>query len=332
MNGLCFIPAILKIFFTVRRGMSRLAKLAVYVLDLLSIVCQATIFFVFKAYSNVDRKPSASASDSVEFSSASTSSDVVSNEKDDFFIAYSIISAFLISLSYWQNFTEVRFSTNRITMFLQAQINELRKHNAKIYMIISPIKVLLIFFFAYALVPEQVQNKFGEFSNNLNTTKTRGYEPMVSLRTSSADSSFNDAQTMSGPFKLNGKSVNDLFYANNDFIIPFLIYVISSLICYYTARVSCKVLMQGIGFALPLALATPVTFVVLFVSSIRANFEHITMFKGTLGEYFYWDSFRVSDAMYTILIGFILYYASQLWIASHIWSPKLERMAKNERF
>jgi len=30
-------------------------------------------------------------------------------------------------------------------------------------------------------------------------------------------------------------------------------------------------------------------------------------------------------------MGFALYWLSQLWITSHIWFPKLERLAKNER-
>ncbi len=35
--------------------------------------------------------------------------------------------------------------------------------------------------------------------------------------------------------------------------------------------------------------------------------------------------------MFTIAIGLSVYWLSQLWVTSHIWFPKLERMAKNER-
>ncbi len=31
------------------------------------------------------------------------------------------------------------------------------------------------------------------------------------------------------------------------------------------------------------------------------------------------------------LLGFCVYWLSQLWIASHLWFPKIERLAKNER-
>jgi hypothetical protein len=42
-------------------------------------------------------------------------------------------------------------------------------------------------------------------------------------------------------------------------------------------------------------------------------------------------NFKASEAHLTIVIGFCLFWLSQLWIASHIWFPKLERLAKNER-
>jgi chitin synthase len=253
---------------------------------------------VFKVYGDFDKKPTAPVTNNFDQQRGGASAASLAKEKDDMFFVYVIISALLISLSYWQNFTEVRFSTNRLTIFLQKQINELRKHNSKIYMIVSPIKVLLIFFFAYALVPEQVQSQFSQFDKKLNFT-TGGKRADTGLFKMSLSSSgyMTTAPVFSGPqTRLASKQRHDLFYDNNDFIIPFVIHVISSIICYYTARVSCKVLMQGIGFALPLALSTPVTFIVLFVSSVRMQYEKIEMFTGPLSAFFYLDSFNSKNS------------------------------------
>jgi chitin synthase len=89
--------------------------------------------------------------------------------------------------------------------------------------------------------------------------------------------------------------------------------------------------MQGLGFSLPLVLATPVTFIVFLVSSLKTQFAHVTIFQGVMANFFYWEGFDAKKAMVSIVIGFFVYWASQLWVASHVWFPKLERLAKNER-
>ena len=105
--------------------------------------------------------------------------------------------------------------------------------------------------------------------------------------------------------------------------------------CYYTARIACKVLMQGLGFALPLVsqltVSAPVTFLVLLVASFKGDYQHITMFHGALGQYFYRDGFQITQSLVVTLLGFCVYWLSQLWIVSHIWFPKIEHLAKNER-
>ncbi len=290
--------------------MNRIQKFGAYVLDFLAILCQLTVLVLFRIYGDFDKKPLPpnQNSDSILAESQQV-------PKDEMFYVYVILSAMLISLSYWQNFTEVRFSSNRITMFLQAQINELRKHNSKIYMIVSPIKVVLIFFFAYVLMPEQVQSQFSQFDKQLNFTSGRRDSGL--LKMSIGTSSFTGTTITSGQSKLMTKSKHDLFYESSEFVIPFVIHIVSSIFCYYTARVSCKVLMQGIGFALPLALATPVTFIVMFVSSIRVQYESIEMFTGPLSEYFYLDSFNSLFFCCIILHIFLL-----INTKSNLKSPK----------
>ncbi len=292
MNALCFLPAVLKIIFTSHRGITRFKKSVTYFLDILAILCQASLPFVFKFVENFDGKNGESKT------------------KDTSFYIYLTLSSLLISLSYWENFTQVRFSSNKFTQFIQDQINELRKYNAKIYLIVSPIKVFLLFFFGYVFLPTNVQNQYFNFNKRINQTSI--------LRNAFGNQNSDLVKS-------------DLFFSTAAVYIPCVLHVISSIFCFYTARIACKVLMQGLGFSLPLVLSTPVTFLVLMVSSFKAQFDNITIFHGGLGQFFYWDGFNVQRIAVTIAIGFFIYWVSQLWIASHIWYPKLERLAKNER-
>lgn len=282
MNALCLVPAVLKIIFTSYRGMTRLQKLLCYLLDVLAIACQATVFVLFKFYAGFDVKPPSTNTNNL--SSFDTPEEVTGvASKDDWFVIYVALSSFLISLSYWQNFTEVRFSSNRITLFLQNQINDLRKHNAKIYMIISPLKVLMLFVWTYLMLPESAKVFFDKYSHSLNSTTKNGFTPMVSMGTSSITSSM---------YTKEGKIGKDLFMESSGYWAPFITHVVSSLLCYYTGRITCKVLMQGIGFALPLALTTPLSFLIFLFVSMRSNGSVIPMVNGRLGTYFYWEKFN----------------------------------------
>jgi chitin synthase len=280
MNSLCIIPALLKIIYSSNRGMTRLKRTVTFGLDILAFIAQLSILFLFKLMINYEAKP----------------------KTDDMLIINFCVSVVLVSLSYWENFSQVRFSSNKVTLFIQNQINDLRKHNAKIYLLVSPVKVVLIYAFAYVFSLKTVQHKFAIIGKRVN-----------------------QSELLQSHFK------NDLFFLNSGYLIPFIIHIVSSILCYYTARIACKVLMQGLGFSLPLALSTPVTFLVLSVASLRGGFEHFTMFHGVLGNFFYWDALNIKQSIVIIALGFALYWVSQMWIVSHIWFPKLERLAKNER-
>lgn len=90
--------------------------------------------------------------------------------------------------------------------------------------------------------------------------------------------------------------------------------------------------MQKFGFALPLTLTMPLTYLIMFLLSMSNGFlPQFELFTGILGQYFYLDGFNINIDYITVIIGFSVFWLSQLWITSHIWFPKLERMAKNER-
>jgi chitin synthase len=299
MNSLCIVPAILKIIFTPNRGMTRLKRFVTFLFDIIAIICQVSIVVLFKIiYAETTSPERKQQSDS---------------GSQNMLLAYMCLASFCVSLSYWQNFSQVKYSTNKVVIFIQDQINDLRRHNAKIYLLVSPVKVVLMFTFAYAFMPNSVEEQFSLFNNRVNFT-----HQYTAAGTIGSESHY---------YRNHG----DLFFIHSGYILPFVLHVVSSMFCYYTARIACKVLMQGIGFSLPLALSTPITFLVLLVVSFKGDYQHITMFKGLLGQYFYWDGFMISQSLMTTLIGFFVYWLSQLWITSHIWFPKIERLAKNER-
>lgn len=161
MNALCLVPAVLKIIFSSRRNLTRLQKLITFILDVAAILCQTSVLIIFKFYPEFDSKTA------LGFGRRQR---VLVEEKTDMFLLYMALSAILVSLSYWQNYAEVRFSNLRLTRFVQTQISEIRKYNSKIYVFVSPIKVLLTFAFAYILLPNSVQKQFSNIQKPINFT------------------------------------------------------------------------------------------------------------------------------------------------------------------
>jgi chitin synthase len=295
MNGVCFIPALLRLIFSSRRGQTELKKMFIIVLDLLAILFQGSIWFIFMAR-------------------GSFNTNVISHT-DKRFILHLILSTFLISLGWWENFAQVRFTSNRISFFIQTQIMSLRKHNAKIYMVANCLKIVAIFLFSYSLMPIHLSDDLEHFSQQLNFTN-------------------NDNMIHLANLNLENKEIvrADLFYDNFNVYYPMIIHMISTAICFYIGRVACKLLMQGVGYSLPVSLTTPVTFLLMLLLSYLSGFEsHIAMSNGDLGNFLYLEGIDLSTCLITVLIGLLVYWISQMWIASHIWFPKLERMAKNER-
>lgn len=263
MNAVCLIPAILKILFSSRRGMTRLQKFLVFILDVVSLLCQSSIWFIFYSQSF--------------YYKANPSSDP-KMRPDGNFIGYVIASTILISLGWWETYAEVRFSTNRLTIFVQNQINDLRKHRHKIYVFLSPLKVFLTFLFGYLLLPPNLQQQYMNFGISLSTNGTT---------TPVNPSSMDEPNIPIEEAKL------DAFTLSNGFFWPLIIHFVSSAICYFTARLACKVLMQGLGFALPLALTTPICYVILLFASMQYKTEKLIFLSdGPFVDLIYLDGFN----------------------------------------
>jgi chitin synthase len=275
MNAICFGPGLLKAFFSIDRGITRCKAFTILVVDVFAIFCQCSVWFVFQVPDfGLTRKDQ--------------DLDIHFHNKNIEFLLYVTASTLLISVSSWQNFAQVTFSTNRLNRFIQNQLNALRKHSAKIYLVANPMKICLIFVFSFLLLDRQVKDD---------------YELKMF------------------------KGIDFSHY------IPMIIHVVSSVLSFYTARTACKVLMQRLVFSVPLSLATPACILVLmFMKGGDDSKYHFFNYEyHSLHRAFYLETFDKKFASQTILIGLCLYWLSQLWINSHIWFPKLEKLAKNER-
>ena len=160
MNSLCIIPAILKIIFTSHRGMTRFKRFVIFIMDIVAIICQLSICVLFKTIYNETKSQHASSQQNQNPSL-----------DENMLLLYMGLSSLLVSLSYWENFAQVKYSSNRAVLFVQDQINELRRHQAKIYLLVSPIKVVLMFTFAYAFMSKSVEEQFSLFSKRFNYTQ-----------------------------------------------------------------------------------------------------------------------------------------------------------------
>ncbi|CAD6197537.1 unnamed protein product [Caenorhabditis auriculariae] len=114
-----------------------------------------------------------------------------------------------------------------------------------------------------------------------------------------------------------------------------IVQVAAVFVCYHSSKFACKVMMQRMGFALPMALSVPCT---VFVLSTTCHFRaknpcHLTSF---LTIELFWQC----GSAYKSIADFVLtpqtwiwlcWLASQFWITIHLWNPKHERLAKSEK-
>ena len=263
MGSMCIVPSMLKVIFSSHRGMTRFKKLITFLLDILAILAQASVWLVFLFVKNFDK----------------------SEKKKDFEL-FLVLSTVLVSLGWWENFAQVRFTTNRISYFIQNQINELRKYNAKIYLVTNAAKIVCTFLFSYVMMNKNMKEQFYNFKNQINFTQSKDLVLMANLNLE------------------NKKLVEeDLFFKNATVYLPFVLHVISTAICFFTGRTACKVLMQGVGFALPLLLSTPVTVILIVVLSIINDLQPITIYDGVLQHILYLDHF---DSLKFLIFFFVV--------------------------
>lgn len=114
------------------------------------------------------------------------------------------------------------------------------------------------------------------------------------------------------------------------YLIPMILQVLCSGLCYYTGRLACKLCMQRLGFALPLTLVTPVTLSIALI--LCKWFPESASFQP---DFVYWtchEGYQTGSFKWQVICGLGLWWISQLWIGGHVWFGKGQRLAFTERF
>ena len=113
------------------------------------------------------------------------------------------------------------------------------------------------------------------------------------------------------------------------YLVPMVLQVFCSGLCYYTGRLACKLCMQRLGFALPLTLVTPITLSVALI--VCKWFPESSVFQT---DFVYWtchEGYETGSFKWQVICGLGLWWLSQLWIGGHVWFGKGQRLAFTER-
>lgn len=114
----------------------------------------------------------------------------------------------------------------------------------------------------------------------------------------------------------------------------FLIQAGTALGCFLAGKFACKIRIQGIGFALPINLAVPMT-VTLLITFCGLRMGNACMFSEVIPPYLF---FECPDGGYLLQTlksqhawVWIFWLMSQGWITFHNWTPKCGRLATTEK-
>ncbi|XP_059171416.1 chitin synthase chs-2-like [Physella acuta] len=112
--------------------------------------------------------------------------------------------------------------------------------------------------------------------------------------------------------------------------LPPIVQILSTGLCYYFARLACKLCMQRISFSIPLSLSTPVS-VATIITICYLDSSKLELMPGFLKWTCTEGSGEKRWLIWHLGLGFGLWWASQLWITRYIWTPKAPRLAFTER-
>ncbi|KAK7116523.1 hypothetical protein V1264_002190 [Littorina saxatilis] len=278
------------------------------------------------------------------------------------------LALLLISINWWENFCDKDLRIGCLYLPVKNYKDTLHRVRTKAYILASLWKIGLTFGFAFLLVPnlsmahvafKDLMNTPAEFTRYngsvlqpiivttgtpLDTTESPILPDMVPSHPRSAISPTEnrfmrvDYQNCSiANITLNGLlnttvCTTSYIYNWRQYItyLPLLLQVVSSGLCYYFARLACKLCMQRFSFAVPLSLATPVS-VAAMITLCYLSPETTQLIPGFLSWSCTGESNDRQWFIWHLGLGFGLWWASQLWITRYIWTPKAPRLAFTER-
>eukprot|EP00106_Octopus_bimaculoides_P003471 XP_014770913.1 PREDICTED: uncharacterized protein LOC106869619 [Octopus bimaculoides] len=265
------------------------------------------------------------------------------------------VSLILISVKWWENFVDKSIKIGSREFCVKEYKDTLYRVRVKAYILVSAWKVGLTFGFAFLLMPNLslVHKAFGslfqdEVYNYINTTVPTPVHSNGTLKTTGAPISPFTGSTVTEYKSTQQKTINctnvtdvaDVTWilcwskqedAWREFMtyLPLIVQIVSSGLCYYFARLACKLCMQRFSFAAPLCLATPVAVGTLL------SFYYIKPNNIFTKEFLQWPGMEAEPDKQKLIwhmgIGFGLWWVSQLWVTRYIWTPKATRLAFTEK-
>lgn len=197
LNGVCLVPAILNVFSS-HPGLNRTMRTLTWLTDIASVVMQLSVFFIPYL--------------------------LETREKLSTELRWQLpLALFLISLGYWESFTEIRMSKQPFLQWFHHGVRLMKKTRAKIYVTASLLKIVVLIVTAMYLLPKSID--------------WRMYVDIFK-RIPIGYSDLNDRR-VTGAGRFDEQA--DLFRISSQAYLPLIVQILSSCICYYTGRVACKV-------------------------------------------------------------------------------------------
>ncbi|XP_029847379.2 chitin synthase chs-2 [Ixodes scapularis] len=222
------------------------------------------------------------------------------------------VAVFFASFRWWPNYVDRRSPLTFIARLGEMKDN-LRDSRYFTYIFISLWKILLIFGCMLGFTMLVVDDVSTAFCNFVGVFRRRGIEFILLPKKHQDDLTISMSQWI--PLRVAA------------------IQVISSLLCYASAKFACKIRIQRFSFAFPIFLSVPVT-LFLFYAGCEFQTGSVCFLDNYLPKYLYWrcpeDSFFQFIKVQHGWLWFA-WFLSQTWIAAHVWMPKSARLASTER-
>ena len=221
------------------------------------------------------------------------------------------VSLMLISLGWWENYINKFTSMGTIGKRLREFKHNVRRMRTKIYIVTSFWKIVLTL-------------------GLMTIMMTAGSSACVKVLY------FGEEFATECPHMVNpaGDNVASSALHRDPFWVA-AVQVISCLLCYQFSKTACKVMLQIVGFSLPLMLAAPIMAGLFIVNCETWTAEG----NGLMPSYLFWtcDIHGKSQGFLDSLISDYLvpvslaWWLSFMWVTFHIWLPRVERLVQTER-
>ncbi len=334
-NCFCFVPAVLTLL---SRKAGKLTVILVF-LDILSIAAQSSGFWAWPVF--------------------------IPELAED---AWAVpVALCLVSVAWWPNFvhTDSVFPFIRKFARVATALNEKR---SKTYVIVSLWKCLVYFCTLFTFVTMRMSvsqllesDPFGHKPIKVVVWRPQGgvradpYGPVhssqspylgVSPFTESATTEAGGSVVIDVNDFMENRLKREIFERNDDFIVkifyttPYdalwvvLVQAVAAFVCYQCAKFACKVMMQRLCLALPLALTVPLT-VFTLAAFCAGRVEDSCYMAESLPLELFWKCSNITSSVHEFFGApqtwiWLVWLLSQVWLTAHLWMPQCQRLAKTD--